>query len=909
MSLSIKEIRIEYRDKPVGMGEKKPRFSWKLPSEWGDVFQSAYRLRVRGGEVNYDTGKVKSRKSHLIEYKGTPLAPETHYDVFLDVWDNRGNKAHGQTYFETGLLDGFVKETQFIAPATSESLSCSEIFTEITIEKPVVRARAYATALGMYELYVNRQKADDLCFAPYWTDYRHTLEYQTYDIAPLLWEGKNEVCLRLAKGWYRSELNGKRDNYGTESAGLAELHVDFAGGERFVLSTNETWRSRRCFIADSEIYHGETQDFTADLSAEYPVKEIQYDKSRVVAQMSEPCRVTQRIKPVCLIKTPKGEQVLDFGQNLVGVVEFRIQGERGQKVMLRHAEVLDKEGNFYTENLRTARAEDVYILDGTEQTLHSRFTWHGFRYVQIIGAEANVEDFTALVIHSDLTPAGMFTCSDERVNRLAENIRWSQRGNFVDVPTDCPQRDERLGWTGDANVFAPTAAFNYDVALFFRKWLNDLRAGQADDGSIPATVPSLNGSIAAAMWSDSAAMIPWEMYLAYGDTRFLADSFDSICRYADKLQSMCGEGGLIRSGHQFGDWLAPDREECGYTKSGATDMYFIANVFYLRVLEIARDAADILSFTEKRKEFAARRRALLSRIRREYFTVTGRMVCETQTACVLALHFDVAPARFRSKIAHTLRENVERHRGKLATGFIGTPYLCFALADNGMYDLAEKVLMDDTCPGWLYEVKMGATTVWERWNGISMDGELYDPEMNSFNHYAYGSIGSFLFRRVAGIERLAPGYARIRINPHLTAGIEEASAEFECPYGTIRAGYCVRGGVVAITAELPPNTAGEVVLPSGTVHAVGNGKFRFEEKTDADLKPHRFDMDSKVGDVLDDERAFRAAREIAPEIFGGASEMIRPMTFRRAASYGGEEMAVKMREILRYINEAIEKQQ
>lgn len=907
MSISIKEIATEYKIAPIGIGERQPRFSWKLLSDRENVCQAAYRLRVSGGGSLFDSGMVKSRRSVLVPYTGEPLQAETRYEVNVEVWDDRGEKARAETFFETGLTEGFSENARFIAPDEENARGCSEVFTSFSLSKPVTRARAYATALGMYELYLNGKKAGDLCFAPFWTDYRHTLEYQTYDVADLLQSGENEISLRLAKGWYRSELNGKKNNYGELSAGLAEICVEFSDGSKLRICTDAEWKARKCFILDSEIYHGETQDATADCSSVCDVKTVEYDKRRIVAQINEPCRVTQRVKPVRVFRTPKGENVLDFGQNLVGVVEFRICGERGRKISLRHAEILDKEGNFYTENLRTAKAEDTYVLTGEEQLLRPHFTFHGFRYVKVGGAEVEASDYTALVIHSDMSPSGRFTCSDPRVNRLAENIRWSQRGNFVDVPTDCPQRDERLGWTGDANVFAPTATFGYNVALFFRKWLRDLRSGFAEDGSVPATAPSLNGCISAAMWSDCAAMIPWQMYLAYGDMRFLEESFDWMCRYADKLESLCAEDGLIRTGHQFGDWLALDAEQSGYTKSGATDAYFIANVFYLRVLEIVRDSAKILGRPDKAKELSLRRRALLARVRREYFTATGRMVTETQTAYVLALHFGVVPARFREKLAEGLRHNLEKHRGMLATGFIGTPYLCFALADNGMYDLAQKILMNENCPGWLYEVKMGATTIWERWNGILPDGTPNDPEMNSFNHYANGAIGEFLFRRVAGIERLAPGYSRIRICPRPTVGLERGSAEYECPYGTVRAGYSVENGKCRVIAELPPNTSGEVVTPDGVVHAVGNGKFLFETDINADLKGHRFGLDSLVSEVLDDEKAFSAARKIAPELFTGESaQMIRPMTFRRAASYGGEKMLARVEEILRKINAALE---
>lgn len=827
--LSIKEFTIDYKAGGIGFDAAAPAFSWKLISDGQNTVQSSYRLRVGG----WDSGTVKSGQSVCVPYGGGKFAPQTEYRAEVEVTDNRGEKASASLTFETGLMQGANFTAGFISADTKDRLPCFEVFKDFSVKKKVVKARAYATALGMYTLEVNGRRAGDLYFAPYWTSYDKMLEYQTYDITPLLKEGGNQAAVTVAKGWYSCELawEGYRDIYGKVNAALLELHIFYQDGSKDVIGTGPDWKARRSYITDSEIYHGEKQDFTQKRDEVFPVKTVEYDKNKITAQINEPCRVIERRKPIKHIVTPKGEQVLDFGQNLVGVAEFKVKGVKGQTVTLKHAEILDEKGNFYTENLRGAKSADTFVLSGGEQVLSPVFTFHGFRFLQITGIDVVPADYTALVIHSDMKPAGTLTTSNPLVNQLISNIRWGQKGNFVDVPTDCPQRDERLGWTGDINAFARTATFNYNVAPFLRKWLTDVRNDQKADGGVPCVIPNIlnMGDGAEAMWSSAAVMIPWTLYNTYGDIRFITESYQSIKRYIGKLLSMRNKDGLIDKGHNFADWLSLDGGWTNETVRGATDHYYIANVFCAAALEIFCGMARITGNTADCEKYSGIYGKLLEKIRREYFTRNGRMVTETQTACVLALHFNIVSEKLRPKIVKLLKGAMERYGSKLATGFIGTSYLCAALSDNGLHDCAGALLLNQEYPGWLHPVKLGATTIWERWNSLLPDGSPSpNVGMNSYNHYAYGSVGEFIWRRVAGIDNLEAGYKKIRIEPRVVKGLDSVYGEYESVYGTIASGYELKDGKVKITVKIPANATAEIILPDGRKETVGSGGYAYE---------------------------------------------------------------------------------
>ena len=789
----------------------------------------------------------------------------------------------------------------FIAPdgAVPNSFTAAKRFT---LGKRPVRAVLRATALGLYEASLNGSKVGEDYLAPFWTAYTHTLHVQTYDVTALLKE-ENELSLKVGKGWYRGTVgfHGKNSWYGTESAVACELLLSYEDGSTDILSTSPDWELSDNEIMDSELFDGEAQDFTRERTA-YAVKTLSYS-GELVPQPNEGIGEVYRLSPKQILRTPKGETVLDFGENISGFVSLTVSGARGQKIVLRHAEVLDKEGNFYTENLRRAKATDSYILAGGRQVLSPHFTFHGFRYAAVEGVDPENCTFEAVALSSRLRETGHIQTSDPALNTLIANIKRSQRDNFLDVPTDCPQRDERCGWTADANVFAETAAYNYDCKRFFRKWLRDLVSEQLPDGSVPYIVPNVGGGTGtAALWADAVTMIPFTMYKMYGELSFLEDAYPAMRRYASKVLSGM-DNGLIRSGFQYGDWLALDRDELmPATGPGSTDSYFVANVFFQHSLCILRDAAELLGRKAEAVEYRALQEQHLASLRREYFTPTGRMVSETQTALTLALYFHIAPEEHRPALAARLAANLERHGNHLTTGFAGTPYLLFALSENGCHDRAVSLLLSRSYPGWLYAVDRGATTIWERWNGIRQDGSFSDPSMNSFNHYAYGSVGAFLYRGIAGIAPLEPGFSKISLTPRLSKGLPVFEASFESPHGLIRCGYRAEGEEARIDITVPQGVTAELTLPNGEHHTLEGGAYTFIVPC-GDLSPERLTLDTKVGDILSDPALLAAVNKVSDNLFASPRmAAVRDMTVREMARLAGDPMGERMKAMLAAAN-------
>lgn len=855
------------------------RFSWKLRSDRQSTLQTAYRLVIDG---LYDSGKVLSRESAFVRV-AAELAPLAQYACRVEVWDNHGQNACAEMKLCTPVRQF---RASFIAPQTDnmpQSFTASHAFC---LKKKPVRAVLTATALGLYEAYLNGEKVGDSYFAPYWTDYRATLQYQSYDVTAFLRE-TNELAFMVGKGWYcgRVGFRGRDKFYGEHPAVACELHVFYEDGEE-VIATSPAWNITENEVTENDLFDGETQDVVR-VPHTFSAVEVSVDRAILVPQKSASVRCVQRIAPVRMFTTPKGEHVVDFGVNLTGWVECNVDGERGQTVIIRHAEVLDREGNFYTENLRRAKATDRYTLRGGAQTLRPHFTFHGFRYISVEGLDTEKAAFTACMLSSDLPPAGGVKTSDRSLNRLIENIERSQRDNFLDVPTDCPQRDERCGWTADANVFARTAAYQYRTDVFFEKWLDDLYAGMRE-GNVPYVVPDVDGKQGtAALWSSAVVMIPHTMYMMYGDKTFLEQAFPHMTAYAKAVMTRM-DGGLIRSGFEYGDWLALDRDELmPKTGPGSTDVYFLADLFFNHCLSIIAESASALGDSVSEETYRKLREEHLAAIRREYVTPAGRLVSETQTACVLALKFGIVPKQQRERAVSSLMENLSVHGGHLTTGFAGTPCLLPVLSENGQHDAAMRLLLSHSYPGWLYAVDRGATTVWERWNAILPDGSFSDPSMNSFNHYAYGSVGEFVYRCIAGIDCGAPGFSHILLRPKFSKGLTHVSAWHESVYGKISCGYRAKGGEAEIDAEIPPNTSATLVLPDGTTHELGSGRYRFCVAC-PDLSPVFLTKDTKVGDILDDWQMLSVCNAVSGNLFASARiAAVREMTLRDTARLMG----------------------
>lgn len=846
--VSVTNTRVENRNNPIGVDIPQPRFSWQLNSSRRNVQQTAYEIKVTdsSGKDVWASGRVNSSQSIWVPYAGAALQSGAYYYWQVRVWDNT-NKASAWSekgMWQMALLQPGDWKAKWIKPGYREDTvnQPSPYFRKaFSTNKKIVSATAYITAQGLYEAFINGKRIGDAYLTPGWTSYNKRLQYQQYDVTPLLTTGNNAVGVVLGSGWYRGFIGfeGQKNYYGKEIALLFQLEIKYADGTSTRVVSDESWMSATGSIVTSEIYHGETIDSRLEKEGWYlasyndrgwaPVQiKEQPVAVNLIATYNEPIRKKEVFKAVKLIRTPKGEQVIDFGQNMVGWVQVKASGKAGDKIILYHAEVLDKFGNFYTENLRPAKQQNNYILSGSgEEVFEPHFTFQGFRYVKVEGypGEISLENFKAIALYSDMKSTGQFASSHPLVNQLQHNIQWGQRGNFLDVPTDCPQRDERLGWTGDAQAFARTATFNFDVHNFFSKWLKDVEADQIN-GSVPFVVPNVLGPGAAgsAGWADAATIIPWNMYLAYGDKKVLEDQYESMKAWVGYMERNSTEM-LWNKGFHFGDWLFYRPFDDNDGRSAVTDKYLIAQCFFAHSTELVVKAATVLGKQEDINQYTALLKKIKDAFVKEYMTQNGRLVSSTQTAYVLALNFDMLPVNLRTQAAQKLADNVKSYGNHLTTGFLGTPYLCHVLTRFGYSDLAYALLLQESYPSWLYPVKMGATTIWERWDGIKPDSTFQTPGMNSFNHYAYGAIGDWMYRVVAGIDtdENAPGYKAITIKPVLGKGLTSASASYQTPYGTVTSSWLIEGGKIKFEYEIPANSTATISLPV-TKDVMENGK-------------------------------------------------------------------------------------
>ena len=825
----ISDIKVEHIDRPIGLDVERPRFSYIINSDTDNTVQTEYRITVKKGRNAVWRCRRKSSQSVLIQYAGEPLEKCTRYSVEITVRDNHGQRAEGKTWFETGLMGDF-EGADFITYPQVRPSFCPVFTKSFGARGGIKRARLYITALGLYMAHINGKRVGGDYFTPGNTDYNYRLQYQAYDVTDML-ARENRIEVTLAPGWYSGPFGcvNKAAVYGDRNALWCRLLIEYGDGTSQFVSSDETWEYGTGHILFSEREAGEDQDTRRGYEPEGSAVTLQYDKGRMTGCVSPAVRIIQQLPAQKLIITPSGKKVLDFGQNLSGFVRFNVRKKAGSKIVLRHCEVFDQDGEIYTANLRTARCTDTYITNGKKQTLMPHFTFHGFRYCQVEGIDdVRCEDFTACVLHTDMEQTGEFECSEKDINQLQHNILWGQKGNFTDIPTDCPQRDERLGWTGDAQVFAPTAAFNMDVSAFFTKWLADLAAEQSMEKGVPHMVPDLFGANGAAAWGDAATVIPTVMYQVYGDKGLLEKQYPSMKAWVDYILSR-SENYLWMKDFQYGDWLGMDRE--GESWTGATDPNLVANAYFAYSASLVADAARALGKKEDAHYYSGISAKVKKAFRKEYITPNGRLVSDTQTACTIALRFDLAEPKDRDRIMQSLTENLKRHNDHMVTGFVGTPQLCFCLSENGRHDLAAKLLMQRDYPSWLYSVDMGATTIWERWNGIKPDGSFETADMNSFNHYAYGSVGDWLYRCVAGLAPEKPGYKRISMKPTPTDGMDYARARLKTVYGIAECGWRRTEDGITVECTVPCNASAALVLPlSGRTVELGSGKYCFEDK-------------------------------------------------------------------------------
>ncbi|MCK9618778.1 MAG: glycoside hydrolase family 78 protein, partial [Lentimicrobiaceae bacterium] len=691
-------------------------------------------------------------------------------------------------------------------------------------------ARLYITSLGLYQVFLNGKKVGSDLFTPGWTSYNKRLQYQTYDVIRML-KPENAIGAVVGDGWYRGNivLTKAGNYYGDKLSLFALLEIKYTDGTVNQITTDGSWQTGNGPIIESDIYNGEIYDARLDIPGwDQPgfvsqtfsqAKIFDHPRNILVASRSYPIRAITEIKTKKIIKTPKGEIVYDLGQNMVGWVRLKVKGEKGDWVVMKFAEVLDKEENFYTDNLRAAKATDKYILNGVgEEIFESHFTYHGFRYVKLehFTGIPDLNTITGIVIHSDMPLTGSFVCSDSLINQLQHNIQWTQRGNFFAVPTDCPQRNERLGWIGDAQFFSSTAAFNFSVAPFYTNWMFDLSADQFKNGGVPGTIPdALSGRGISAGWGDAAVVIPWRVYQAYGDIRILQNQYLSMKAWVEFMHQKSGQDNLWTGDYGFGDWLAFASDEQD-NPAAITDKDLITNAYYASSTELLAQIATILGKTDDARKYEELARSIKKAFLNEYVTSSGRLVSNTQTAYALALSFGLIPDTLVLKAASYLAEDVRKMK-HLTTGIVGTQLLCKVLSDHGYADLAFMLLMRKEYPSWLYQVTQGATTIWERWDGQKSNGSFQTATMNSFNHYALGAIGEWLYSYVAGIiiDSQMPGYKHFILQPHQGGGLKSTSAELNTFYGTIKSAWKLEDDKMIYTCSVPPNSSATVCFENG----------------------------------------------------------------------------------------------
>lgn len=854
--MKLTHLRTNHVETPLGLYLDHPVFSW-VAENTADRKQAAAQIVVKtpDGATVYDSGKQERLSSLGVEVP-MELLPRTRYQWTVTVWGDGGDSATASSWFETGKQSE-PWQAQWIAADFPDNEVQPLLVKEFTLPEQVESARAYVCGVGIYELEVNGQKAGNEYLLPGYHCYDFQLEYQTFDITEMLRQGENTLGLSMGPGWYKGDIIFDRYHnlYGDTMQAICEVHVTLKDGSEQVVVSDNSWKSYPSPVTFSNIYDGEHYDAGKEIAGwSQPGCQASHSGVRPGTEKLE--KLTARMSPKILKKrsfsptvlhTKRGETVLDFGQNMTGWVEFDVNEPAGREVVLSYGEVL-QDDCFYRDNLRTAKSEYRYISNGKPAHARPHFTFYGFRYVKVEGVtQVRPEDFTAWHIRSDVDPIGSIVTGDERVNQLFHNAMWGQFDNFLDVPTDCPQRDERLGWTGDAAIISSTACKNLYMPAFFHHFVHNVGLEeQYYQGAVPFFVPApkapdekdafwlKNNTGGCAIWSDVATMMPWAIYENYGDLALLRKEYPVMKTWVERIRKddkADGDRGLWLRGSQLGDWLALDRED-GDTQNpfGATNLAYTATAFYYYSAQLTAKAAKALGYTQDQKEYEALCDKIKGAFLQEYFQEDGSLnIPVTQTACVLSLFFGLYPEGKRDGILALLKGRIEAKGNHLDTGFCGTPFLCRALSDNGANDLAYTLFLNDDLPSWLYEVKMGATTVWERWNSILPDGSISGTGMNSLNHYAYGSIVDWMYRNLCGLNPVeeAPGYKKAVIRPMPDPRIPWAKLRLETASGEYRVEWRWQGKELHGSVTVPFDCQGELLLPDGSSHLLHPGTFVF----------------------------------------------------------------------------------
>jgi alpha-L-rhamnosidase len=905
--ISSVTLQVEHLREALRIGASRPRLSWIVETDIQNWYQSGYEIEScnEDGKLIAQTGRIESGQSVLVPWPFASLQSRQRANLRVCVWGLDGSASDWSDVIpvEAGLLLPEDWRARFISPAWEEDPSKSNpapyLRRDFELRAGIKSARLYITALGVYEAEINGQVVSDHVFAPGWTVYDRRLRYQTFDVTEMLQTGKNAIGAVLGDGWFRGRLGfdgGQRNIYGDRLALLAQLEVQYKDGSTEHILTDESWQAATGPILMNSIYDGETYDARLELdgwsspdfdaSDWHGVRFFEWDMNTLEAPLGPPVRRTETVAPISISQSPSGKTIVDFGQNLVGRIVLKVQGPVGHTVTLRHAEVLEN-GELGTRLLRFAEATDRYTLKGREtETWEPRFTFHGFRYAEVNNwpGELRLHNLTAVVIHSDMERTGWFESSDPLLNQLHQNVVWSMRGNFLDIPTDCPQRDERLGWTGDLQVFSPTASFIYDASGFLQSWLVDLAIEQRKAGGIvPQVIPMvLDRPMSGAAWSDAATIVPWVLYQRFGDAKIIADQYESMKAWVDHIVAVAGENDLWDTGFQYGDWLDPTAPPDAPVQA-RTNRAIVASAYYIRSAELVARAAELLGHAAEQQHYLSVAEKARAAFAREYITPAGRLVSDAETAYALAITFDLllTPEQHQ-RAGDRLAELVRDSGYHIRTGFVGTPLICDALCSTGNYATAYRLLMQRECPSWLYPVTLGATTVWERWDSMLPDGSVNAGEMTSFNHYALGAVADWMHRTIGGLRPTEPGYHHMSIRPRPGGGLTHAKVRHLTPYGIAESAWKIEDGMFDLNVLVPPNTTAFVTLPGGDTTPIeaGSGSWHWSVpyQDPDDRGPNT--VDDLICDITYDPAARKVLMDVLQQV-GAPGFLMRMLSNER----------------------------
>lgn len=871
--MRIKNVRINGMENPTGFDFGTVCISWKVREASGKEQQNV-KIEVSLTESFEEVLCVKEGKelNSAAEKLDFQQNAHTRYYVRVTVTDDKGETAVSEpAYFETGKM-----EEPWVGKwiTTEKEDTFHPLFVKrFEAKKGLASARLYICGLGLFTAELNGKKVGDEVLTPYYSNYHDEEQYITFDITEDVKE-QNELRVSLGNGWFKGKfgLNNQSNNFGDEFKLIAELRLVYEDGEVQVIGTDETWEYIGSDVEDDGIYDGEIINHLLWKEKEnLPKKAVLTEaEGKLVARYSLPVMEMEDMPVKEVIYTPLGETVLDFGQNFAGYVTFRKHLLEGTRIVFDHGEIL-QDGNFYNENYRSAKSQFVYVSDGRDELVRPSFTYFGFRYVRVTGwpGEAKEEDFTGKALYSKMDRTGYIETGHQGVNRLFLNALWGQKSNFIDFPTDCPQRDERLGWTGDAQVFSGTASFNMDTTAFYHKFLHDLRNEQVKyDGILPGVIPVLdpNGPIFSSVWGDIATILPMVVYEHSGNVETLRENYPMMKDWVDKItkeDKARGQKYLYDFGNQLGDWLALDgRTE--QSMEGGTDAYYIGSNYYAMSVQKTATAAEILGYKEDEAYYKDLYEKIKAAIIREYFTETGRLAIDSQTGYIVALYSGIY--RDKEAVVAGLKARFYKDCYKLKGGFTGAPILCRVLAENGFEEDAFYFLMQEEYPGWMHCINLGATTIWERWNSVLDDGHLSGIMMNSLNHYSYGAIVEYLYRDVAGLKALEPGFKKALITPLMNGKLKYMNMTYDSAYGEYKVSWKVlKDGNVSVDIQVPFGCSAVIGLPfyEGEVTEVAAGSYHYEYRPIEDLR-QRYNHKTMFKDMMHDPEAMKVIERVSP---------------------------------------------